>query len=129
MSEIMAICIVGIIMSGIYGLFELFVRRNERIKIIEKADTNIDLSSVADSLNGYSPFSFSALKFASLMIGMGGGLLASIAFKFCLLPRHFTMGHKDEGILLGALVLVGGGLGLLLASFKEHAMNKSKKKE
>ena len=129
MDEIMVIGIVGIITSGIYGLFELFVRRNERMKIIEKADANIDLSSVADSLNGYSPFSFSALKFASLLIGMGGGLFVYIAFKFYLLAWHFTIGRNDDEILLGALVLVGGGLGLLWAFFKEQAMNKSKKKE
>lgn len=128
MDKIVVIGVIGIITSGIYGLFELFVRRNERMKIIEKADANIDLSSVSDSLNGYSPFSFSALKFASLMVGMGGGLFAYIAFKYYLLADHFTIARDDDEIMLGALVLVGGGLGLLWAFFEERAVDKSKKK-
>ena len=37
--------IMGIICAGIYGLFELFVRRKERLAIIEKIGERLDGSA------------------------------------------------------------------------------------
>ena len=37
--------VVGIICAGIYGLFELFVRRKERLAIIEKIGEKLDASA------------------------------------------------------------------------------------
>ena len=37
--------VVGIICAGIYGLFELFVRKKERLAIIEKISNNLDASA------------------------------------------------------------------------------------
>ncbi len=37
--------VVGIVCAGIYGLFELFVRRRERLAIIEKIGDKLDASA------------------------------------------------------------------------------------
>ena len=37
--------IVGIVCAGIYGLFELFVRKKERLAIIEKIGDKLDPSA------------------------------------------------------------------------------------
>ena len=34
--------VVGIVCAGIYGLFELFVRKRERLEIIEKIGDKLD---------------------------------------------------------------------------------------
>lgn len=74
-----------IVFASIYGLFELFVRRRERMAIIEKLGDKLDPSMIAGKLNvgmlGGRRFSFSALKIASLMIGIGLGFL--IGFVIC----------------------------------------------
>ncbi len=36
--------VVGIVCAGIYGLFELFVRKRERLAIIEKIGDKLDTS-------------------------------------------------------------------------------------
>ena len=37
--------VVGIVCAGIYGLFELFVRKRERLAIIEKIGDKLDTSA------------------------------------------------------------------------------------
>ena len=37
--------VVGIVCAGIYGLFELFVRKRERLAIIEKIGDKLDASA------------------------------------------------------------------------------------
>jgi len=69
MIDITAIAIVGIIFSTIYGLFFLFVRRRERLTMMER---------------GYDPAVFykekpanhySSLKYGMLLVGVGLGIL------------------------------------------------------
>lgn len=45
MNFIMIPLIIGIICAGIYGLFELFVRKKERLAIIEKIGDKLDPSA------------------------------------------------------------------------------------
>ena len=71
--------VVGIICAGIYGLFELFVRRKERLAIIEKIGEKLDASSFEGKLRlpsyGVSLRSFGSLKGGCLLAGIGLGLL------------------------------------------------------
>ena len=45
MDFIMVPLIVGIVCAGIYGLFELFVRKKERLAIIEKIGDKLEPSA------------------------------------------------------------------------------------
>ena len=98
--------VVGIICAGIYGLFELFVRKKERLAIIEKISNNLDASAFEGKLglpNYMSRVSFSALKVGCLLAGIGLGLM------------------------IGASVLLFGGIGLIVAFIIELKLNKDKK--
>lgn len=69
MSEITPIFITAIIFATIYGLFFLFVRRRERLTMMEKG---YDMSHfTAEKPSGR----FSSLKFGMLFIGAGLGIL------------------------------------------------------
>lgn len=129
----MAPLIVGIVTAGIYGLFELFARRRERLAIIEKVGDKLDVSAFDGKLGLPSyirNFSFSALKLGSMMAGIGLGLL--VAFFICLLIENNggMMGQNQWqqremiGVVYGACVLLFGGVGLLLAFVVEMKMAK-----
>ena len=72
--------VVGIVCAGIYGLFELFVRKRERLAIIEKIGDKLDASAFDGKLglpNYMRNFSFSSLKAGCLLAGIGLGLLVA----------------------------------------------------
>ena len=99
MDFIMVPTIMAIITLGIYKLFELFVCKKERLLLIEKMGDKF----VPDTTYGpklCSNFSFSALKIGCLLAGMGLGLL------------------------IGACVLVFGGIGLIVAFITELKLSK-----
>ena len=128
--------IVGIVFMGIYKLFELFVCRSERLRIIDKLSDKFSSTDVIGKLvlpsYQQSKFSFGALKAGCLMIGVGLGLL--VAFVICI--NTFPNYLEDSGsygntrissIVYGSCVLLFGGLGLLIAFSIE--LKTSKKKE
>ena len=84
MDFIMVPLIVGIVCAGIYGLFELFVRKKERLAIIEKIGDKLDPSAdVKIGLPRLSAnFSFSSLKAGCLLAGVGLGLLVGFILPF-----------------------------------------------
>lgn len=131
--------IIGIITLGIYGLFELFVRKKERLAIIEKIGDKLGAPEFNNKLslpNYKMPrISFSALKGGCLMMGVGLGLL--IAFAICLnLPENAGMfsnsrWHRSDaiGTVYVASMLLFGGLSLLIAFLLELNISKKKDKE
>jgi hypothetical protein len=140
MEFIMVPLIIGICVAGVYGLFELFVRRKERLTIIEKISEKLDASTFESKFNfgSYWPrISFSALKGGCLMVGIGLGLL--VGFILNNLPLMFqsyagNQAHHDNwyhhemaGAAYGASVLLFGGLSLIVAFVIEIKMAKNKK--
>lgn len=126
--------VIAIITYGIYKLFELFVRRSERLNIIEKLGDKLDPSNLSLSLPVFSEKTgkFNTLKFACLMLGVGLGLL--IGYFICLnsVPGFSTGNLHDNtyqtiSVIYGASVLLFGGLGLLVAFFAEMNYIKRKK--
>lgn len=125
--------VVGMITLGIYRLFELFVRKKERLAIIEKISDKFDSSMIENKFS--FPFlsqmteTFGTLKIASLLIGVGLGLLVGYFISLA------TVGYNPEGIgyqitgVYGACVLLFGGLGLLVAFLTEMKYIKDKKAE
>ena len=82
---IMVPAVVGIITLGIYRLFELFVRKKERLIIIDKIGDKLTpdiLSGKIDFSTNIPKFSFSALKFGCLFMGLGIGMLVAFAVHY-----------------------------------------------
>lgn len=117
-----------IVMGTIYGLFELFVRRRERMAIIEKLGDKLDPSLIEGKLN----FGFlnrwkggTSLKVACLMIGIGLGFFVGFIICSAVLPEYLS---NDQGwgtrervsIVYGACLFIFGGLGLLMAFLAEQ---------
>lgn len=131
--------VVGICIAGVYGLFELIVRKKERLAIIEKIGDKLDASAFEGKLGlptygGLSRVSFSALKAGCLLAGIGLGLLVGfiISTTFAMSTNMTYMGddwqgwYRGEitGTVYGASVLLFGGLGLIIAFIVELKMGK-----
>ena len=117
MGELAAIGIVGIISIVIYRVFELFVRKNERMKIIEKLGEQIKLSEANVDLNlplFQKSGSNWALRISLLLIGIGTGLVAAYWIDFV------TAGANRIQIVYFACLAIFGGAGLLTAYFIER---------
>lgn len=126
--------IVGIVFLGVYKLFELFVCRSERLKIIEKLGDRLESTDIAGKLTLPSyrraNYSFGTLKGGCLMLGIGLGLLTGFFIGLSALPpslgNHSWEYNQMTGIIYGSCVLLFGGLGLLAAFLIEMKMGKKK---
>ena len=132
MDFIMVPLIVGIVCAGIYGLFELFVRKKERLAIIEKIGDKLDPSAdVKIGLPRLSAnFSFSSLKAGCLLAGVGLGLL--VGFIISVSTTNYDLKNWGEremvSSIYGASVLLFGGIGLIIAFLVEMKIIKDKDK-
>jgi len=134
MNYLVPIFVVGICVLGIYRLFELFVRKNERMAIIERlgeqiklSDANVDLNlPIFQQANGNW-----ALKISLLLIGIGIGLLVGFVFELAAtngdLAAYSNNGNFQSKITVVyfASVAIFGGIGLLGAYFIEQKKKKN----
>lgn len=112
-----------IVFASIYSLFELFVRRRERMTIIEKLGDKLEPASMEGKFNlnliAGRRFSFRALKVGCLMIGIGLGFLVGFVICSAYIPNYYENTHyysrEIAGIIYGACLFVFGGIGLLAA--------------
>lgn len=107
MDAIRDIIMMAIVFSAIYGVINLFVRRKERLMLIEKG-TNMPEIKPAENF-------FSSLKFGILFIGIGLGVLAAN-----ILTVTTTL---ESEVAYFSMIFLFGGLGLVI----HHLIEKSKK--
>ena len=129
--------IIGICVAGFYGVFELLIRRRERLNIIEKLGDKVTPemlgSRMAYPQRPHSGLSFGAMKAAGLLMGIGIGLLAAFLFYYFadIMPPDdgYVSGsvRRTYEMLYGASVLLFGGLGLLIAFIVEVKMRRKEK--
>ena len=132
MDFITAPLVVGFICLGIYALFELFVRRKERLLIIEK----MDIADLGKRLSlpsyGLPRFSFSSLKTGCLLMGIGLGILVGFFCNLIVAANSHSLDFRNEyeaiSSAYGASVLLFGGLGLIVAFVIETNMKKKEDK-
>lgn len=122
------IFIIGFIVLGIYKVFELFVKRQERITLIEKLpliinnneeNKNIDLPSI--SLGVTDRYGSWALRLSLLLIGIGLGCILALIMQVNM--GEYFKNSKDWGYSRGemltltnfACITFMGGLGLFVA--------------
>ena len=132
--------VVGIITLGIYRLFDLFVRKKERLAIIDKISDKFDASMIENKfsfpLKSAGNSIFGTLKVACLLLGVGLGLLVGFficqVYVYGAIPTMAEVSHSAyeiSGVIYGASVLLFGGLGLLVAFIIEMKFIKDRKGE
>lgn len=143
MSQITVWVVVSVITLGIYKLFELIICRKERLLMIEKVGDKLDPSLLKDKLNPplsikmpslpSLPFSFSALKFGCLFLGIGVGLLVGYIWCVSTVPGYLEeYNHYRDGVsslVYTANVMLFGGLGLVVAFIIELKISRKSMKE
>lgn len=112
-----------VVFYGIYSIFDLFVRRKERMEIIERMGDKLDsdLLKLSFGFRQINKLSFSALKLGSLLCGIGLGLFIGSLF-----ASMFEMKMYLENAFIGGSVLLFGGLGLIAAFVIELKMSNKK---
>jgi len=131
-----AICIVGFIVLGIYKLFELFVRKNERLALIEKltvlnTDVPVKLPPIVFE---NKTFGSGSLKIALLLIGIGFGCVLGGILQYLLYNNEMVLRgdasfyfRQIVSAIYGACIALFGGAGLLIAFFIERKELKQSK--
>ena len=125
---IMVPAVMGIITLGIYKLFELFVRKKERLIIIDKIGDKLTpdiLSGQIDFSTNIPKFSFSALKFGCLFMGLGIGMLVAFAVHYNF-ADFVESSYLIRSAIYGSCVLLFGGLGLIIAFIIELKISNKK---
>ena len=120
--------VIGIITLGIYKLFELFVRKKERLMIIDKIGDKLTpeiLSGKIDFSTNIPKLSSSALKFGCLFVGLGIGMLVAFAVHYNF-AGFVESSYQIRSAVYGSCVLLFGGLGLLIAFIVELKVSKKK---
>lgn len=126
--ELTSVLVTAIVFYGIFKIIELFVRRGERMKLIDKitelpadrvADLNIlrttELPAFATDVAGSR---FLTLRWGCFAMGVGLGLILSTL-------SDFQSGHwAARTTAQSGCVLLFGGLGLLLAFIVEYFLRK-----
>ena len=128
MDFIMVPAVIGIITLGIYKLFELFVRKKERLTIIDKIGDKLTpdiLSGKIDFSTDIPKLSFSALKFGCLFMGLGIGIMVAFAVHYNF-ADFVESAYYLRSAVYGSCVLLFGGLGLLIAFIVELKVSKKK---
>jgi hypothetical protein len=131
MGELMSILIVGFIVLGIYKLFELFVKKKERIMIIEKLLTLRENKELSGSIHlpgislGKQESGFWALRISLLFIGVGIGCIIAFFIQYQLFNSFLDFNTDDwdvennvsqiQFVLNFSLITIFGGTGLLIA--------------
>jgi hypothetical protein len=128
--------VCGIVFFFIYMIFELFARKNERIRLIEKMgqsitpmDSSLLKSQFSTLLPSFDKKSFSSLRIGCLFVGLGLGLLVGLFL--CLNFRHIENDWEREtfkSVCYGASVLLFGGLGLIISYIIESRSSKKDEK-
>jgi hypothetical protein len=138
--EFTPVFIVGFIVLGIYKMVELFVRKRERLTIIERL-TDIEKLSVSGMDPIHLPnvsfenrrINFGSLRIALLLIGVGLGCTVAYIVQFVIFDSFSLFEdrvhvkwevQKMVGMVYFASVCFFGGIGLLVAYLIERAERK-----
>lgn len=141
--ELTPIFIIGFIVLGIYKLVELFVKKKERLTLIEKLpiflnqnqeEKNIHLPQI--SLGIGSNYGSWALRISLLLIGIGLGFILSLIIQIncfdTLKEMKTSLGYRYDNLILlinFACITFLGGVGLFVAYIIESVKEKKNNKQ
>lgn len=121
MDGLVPILMIGILTIGIYKLFELFVRRKERMAIIEKLSDNFDPELLGNKLSLPLFESNNAswpIRIGMLLLGVGLGVTVAVVVD--LSTENIRQSYDAIRALYPASASIFGGLGLVIAYFIER---------
>jgi hypothetical protein len=132
MRDLVPVFIIGFIVLGIYKIFELLVRRKERLMFIEKFGANCSDKEILDSVHlpavsfGKDTYrSFWSLRIALLMIGIGIGCLMNFFTVYvCSDGAARKMEYSTQSLILFSYISVFGGISLLISYLIEAKCNR-----
>jgi len=119
MNNLDTVIIVLGIAYGVYKVYELSIRRNERMTMINKISFGDDVARSSDA-SRWLPASvqtFGALRIGLLLIGVGMGMCIAFIVNFCMNISH-QEGNGET--LYFSLMLLFGGLGLVIGHLMEQ---------
>jgi len=130
-----SIFIVGFVVLGVYKVFELFARRNERTLLIEKLASLYDQNeeSKEKRLKIQLPFIVAngsgswALRISLLLIGIGVGFLVALFIQMGYYDGLTRINYNIFALINFACISLFGGIGLLIAFFIEQKKKVEKK--
>ncbi len=138
MDFITAPLIVAIIFITFYKVIDLYVRRKERIMMIEKCESLKDANPIFQNLFGggqpmFKNYSSWALRIGALFLGIGVGLLVGYAICYYSISSYAVPGKEYDSqindvvsVVYGATTLLFGGMGLIIAFLVELKIGKQK---
>ena len=126
--DLTQVLICGTIFLALYKVIELFVRRRERLMLIEKIE-KLDSASVDQLRQGLDrPNNSSAywpLRIGATLVGLGFGIgLSLLAIRFY--PMTDVRQWQIFSYLQSFGLLMGAGLGLLTAFIVERKLKQKK---
>jgi hypothetical protein len=104
MEPISNVLIVAVIFATFYGIIKLFVRKKERLAMIEKGNNVPEMKS--------DEFSFSTLKFGIFFTGIGLGVLVANIL--------IVTTSLDKEVAYFAMIFLFGGISLVIAHLFER---------
>ena len=107
MTPISSVLIVAIIFAALYGVVKLFIRRKERLLMLEKGSNLPEIKS--------DEFSFSILKFGIFFIGIGLGVLVANILT--------VKTELDSEVAYFSMIFLFGGISLVVAHLLEGKKN------
>ena len=127
MNDLVPILVVGFSVLGIYKIFELYVKRKERILMIEKLVSLVENKEDDENrlkirlpfvVDGDSGFGFWPLRISLLLIGIGTGCLFAVFIQIQYpYPR---ISSELISMIYFASISMFGGIGLLAAYLIEQ---------
>ena len=123
-----------IVFGTIYKLFELFVRKQERLLVINKITeiSKVDLRNIDIRMGSKSNW---AIRIGALMIGVGLGLFIGFFLNGMVTGGAYFGGNVSRvywdlaELVYGSCVCFFGGIGLLIAYAVERSNQKKDKEE
>jgi hypothetical protein len=115
--ELTPVLIIGFLVLGTYKIIELFVKKKERLAIIEKITSLANLESAGpirlpNILYEKQDFGSWPLRISLLLIGIGIGSLCTF---YTQMYYGDAIRHFQRDIMLTAYVTLFGGFGLFIA--------------
>lgn len=133
MYALIPMVVIGTVTLGIYKILELFVRRNERLSMIEKLSV-IDPEILKNGINFPADINSNnsswPIRFGLLLLGVGLGVIIAIVIDISTAIPINSQGQfvyrslDSVQILYPSCAAVFGGIGLIVAYFIEKKYNK-----
>jgi hypothetical protein len=124
--------VMWICVSGVYSLCELYACRKERIMMLERFGEKTPPAALRGKfeLPVFTRKSFSGLKAACLLIGLGLGLIVGLMISTQLVSDGYALSGRNyrdlHTVAYAAPVLIFGGIGLLTSFLIENKASRQK---